>query len=810
MRSNSIGLIIKAYVKRICPLMLMAIAVTVGVGFLCGFHTFGKETMEKELTAARERYGSYQFCVVEQNIDILREMAMETGLDESCIITTKQISWEYGEIYIYHGDKTIFQMLPYQLVKGRFPVAENEILCDGNFLRQLGVEQEDLERESTIAIEGEQYKICGLIQNNTDESNSYINEYSVIMAPEKNMKRGDIYVQTNTADYKKIKEAWTRKYQIQEGFLYDNETVLNYVGINDSGDFTGVKSGVFVFLKILLYITVFLFLSFMFVLCRKKYEDIEKVLQALGIARYVSNFIFIILEFSIFVASFVLLRSVHIYHWRSMWAMALLLVGFTIFCDLSVFFPRNKSRGHKMEEIQQSSLKNNQGGRVKDGEKNNGSKVEQKCRQKGWQKGGQKISVLMQSKNIYRSVARQNRLRQKGRNFIFVFLSVFGIIVLSLAGYCLNLIYNTADEKNYDYQLEFKYKDMVELESGKEEYGRLYEKIMEKSQTYEAFPLFYDFLYVTVDKECVSKEQKDYLKRYSQNFFSEDYNTNKDFYTLQIMIISGELEEIKKMFGMNFRTEQLLPGECIAISKIKNISGNMYKNGMKPQYDITARILQGDDMEKYNIEIKETSQYMNMFLSEGYDMPVVILNGEDYKKLTRKSYPPIIFLNGRKEQVQQEILGLSGAVLTDLHQERKELDNLKKENQRYIQIVYLSFFLSICVQIAIILYDQYFSFKKFYRYLYVIGLSEKQIFRIYWHQNVSLQGKILILGSILSVLLTYMVRFLWGSEIYIKYTIPWKEVGIPVSFVCVLICLVQVSFFLFFSFSLSCSRMQNE
>ena len=150
-------------------------------------------------------------------------------------------------------------MLPYQLVKGRFPVAENEILCDGNFLRQLGVEQEDLERESTIAIEGEQYKICGLIQNNTDESNSYINEYSVIMAPEKNMKRGDIYVQTNTADYKKIKEAWTRKYQIQEGFLYDNETVLNYVGINDSGDFTGVKSGVFVFLKILLYITVFFF-----------------------------------------------------------------------------------------------------------------------------------------------------------------------------------------------------------------------------------------------------------------------------------------------------------------------------------------------------------------------------------------------------------------------------------------------------------------------------------------------------------------------------------------------------------------------
>lgn len=796
MSSKGILLLIKAYAKRIFPLVLMVFGVSVGVGFICGFHEFRQVTLEKELKGAQERYGAYQFCVLDQNISTLKEISLEKDVKESCIVTTEQISWDYGEIYVYHGDETIFQMMPYQLIKGRFPTKENEILCDGNFLQQLGVTQEELLQEPSISVEGKQYKICGQIYKNADETNSYINEYDVIMSPQENVKNGDIYVQTNAVDYKNVKAEWIKKYQIQEGYLYDNEALLSYVGMNDAGDFTGMKSGILFLLKALLYIAVFLFLSFLFVLCRKKYEDIEEVLHILGISRYVSNMIFLLLEGIIFVISYFLLGMVNIYHAGSMLMIAVLIFVFTAFSDMAAFI-KNKAILHQEKTRWQ---------RNKISEQKGNRKRENKREQKSQHKSRQEISVLLHSKNIYRSVARQNRMRQRGRNGIFVFLSVLGIVVLSTASYCLNLIYKTVDEKNYDYQLEFKYKDMMELETGKEEYEQLYKKIMEETEAYEAFPLFYDMLYVKIDKENISKEQKDYLRKTSQSFLSEEHNINKDSYTLQIMILSGDLEELKQMFQMDFKTKQLQPKECIAISRIKNISGKMYENGMKKESCITANILLGEDMTAYHIKIKETSKYINMFLSEGYDLPVVILNQEDFKKITRKNYPPMLFVNGEREKVNQELLGLPGVVLTDLNQERQEIQSIKKENQIYIQMFYLVFFLVICVQMVIILYDQYFSFKKPYAYLYTIGLSENQIFRIYGYQNISLVKRVLIWGSVFSFLLTYVIRFIWGSEIYIKYSIPWKEIGIPVVFVCSLTCIVQICFYYigkFCNFSLS-------
>ena len=778
MNSKGIVLLIKAYIKRICPLLLMVAGVSAGVGFVCEFHAFRQVVLEKELKGAQERYGTYQFCVLDQNIDVLQEMSLETQVKESCTVTTEQIQWEYGEIYVYHGDEKLFSLLPYQLTEGRFPAEENEILCDGNLLQQMGVNQEELAKEPMISLGGKQYKICGKIYKNTDETNSYINEYDIIMAPQKNIKNADIYVHTNAVNYKNIKEEWIKKYQIQDEYLYDNETLLSYVGINDAGDFTGMKSGILFFLNILLYTTVFLFLSLLFVLCRKKYGDIEEVLHALGISEYVGNIVFLLLEGIVFAISYLLLGMMKLYHAGIMCGFAVLILGFSVCSDMAVCMK------HKVMQRRTKKSRKRNKTRKQTGEETS------------------KNSVLLHSKNIYRSVARQNRLRQRGRNAIFVFLSVMGIMVLSITAYCLNLIYKTVDEKNYDYQLEFKYKDMRELEDGKEEYEQLYKQIMEETEAYQAFPLFYDMRYVKVDKECVSKEQKEYLRKQSQSFVSEEHNENKNYYTLQIMMLSGDLQEIEKMFQMDFKTEHLQPGECIAISRIKNISGRMYENGMKQEAKLTAGILQGEDMTEYEIKIKETSQYMNMFLSEGYDMPVVILAEEDFKKMTRKTYPPLIFVNGEKELVNQKLLGLPGVVLTDLKQERQEIDSIKKENQRYIQMFYLIFFLMICVQMVMMLYDQYFCFKKPYAYLYTIGLSERQILCIYRYQNSSLMKKVWILGSVLSLCATYMIRFIWGSEIYIKYSIPWKEIGIPVVFVCALTCMVQICFYYIGKFTL--------
>ena len=732
---------------------------------------------------ALKLYGTYQFGFEDVEEEKINQILLEPNISAGTKYISDTSQTENGFEQHIRCSEDFLNLSNYKLLYGRFPETDAEVLCEGWMLFQEGYTQDE-HIGSIVFLNDKPYVVSGVIAlNQTSTIEGFVCKTFVtnISFSDPEEKYG-VLLRTNNQKYYNSLENIQKKYSINSKYVHLNQDFLTFVGIDARGMPEGIEADAYMLIILLLFVlTLLLSGAFSNLFAHGTIKTVS-IFREFGINKSKIVFSFSLLLFCIFLfssfmavlfiwcgfSSIKLLGAITEEFtfpvlYASLGAMVFISIS-TLICALVIV---SVTLGKLHKGLFNSALVRN---RMRENQ--------------------------LTEKRLFWKLAQLNRKSTPIRSSLLCVLLTFCIILFSTVTYTVFCIYKlNLEETNFDFKVDFVYKSYAEQYAGTSAHQETYDNLMKQNELFTSYPIFTDETHVKIPKRKITKGHQKYLSNSSPEYVIRFENQTTQIIEIPITIVGLTRNQLELLADENLNIQNVLSkNRVIAVNRVQPLSGRGYEVGFEIGDKLSFETLTSSKIELEIFALIESLDLPNFI---DYDTPVLLVDLDTFYQFNSLHYAPIVYLdaqNSTSNEIQKYFLGNSTVSLTDL----KELNEYLSEQLFFFLFSLLSLIALLCiftsVNIATLIRMKYSLNVKQYDALYAIGISRRNISKIFLFESCQLTIIAIFIGTVCSSFLTYFLyKYIISMFGYYAYSLPVVIQFSTAALVCAMIALSLIS-----------------
>lgn len=747
------SLIGKSFRRNLKPGVLLFFVTVFSMAFMLSYVGYREMSTEKNIRQGYETYGSYRLYIYDVSHQTAREMEDDTQLNKTAVMYTGYTDDRTGRII--YASEDIFGLSNIELVSGRFPETEDEILCERDYLNRCGLSYEE-GKQLKITLDGRTYSVTGLIRSN--EYLSYVGIYMTdfIMNYDACEKitdmSGDFYSvlcmtdRSLTAERERIMHT----YHLDENNISYNEDALAYAGINAEGKTTDIFLGTCdVMLYVIMIFMVILFVSIFTLMSRNNVKN-AAIYNALGIRGRKMTGAVLMMLIMLFLSSGIVLSATGAVITSSVLGADSVMkfivkAGKIVIPYIAGCITFSAAGFAKM-------LPRDTAGALSGAEDIDSRKRRKKP---------YKISVS-EYRLPFLQMAKLNMSMRSGKYVMSLFGLVAAMVFTSLFMYVSHYIYRDSGEYRYDYRVDYSYSSFADQIDGTEANYVKYEEMKKNSVMFEIFPFFAQTYSLEVRKSDLSADFVKYLKNSDAQSAVELDHIDDRLYTAGFFVIGADEEMLRHTYELEGEScVSLEDDECIIVRNVKTPDGAGFETGIEKGDRLVIGFVGSD--EKKELNVRENVTDINLPLEDSNYLPVIIVNMNLFSRISnyRYNYPQYLYFNSDEdyESVTEFFKGCSDMSVSDLSWEKAEI---RKQKNMISTVVYSgsALLLAILVVNTLVSYiDKFRQNRKQIAVMKAMGVDDDRLLLFMSYEYIITTVTAVIAGTGLSLAGCYIAHF---------------------------------------------------
>lgn len=723
---------------------------------------------ETEMNNAIEKYGSYQFGFMDLTEEKVKNILDEAGNIKYTVFASEYIEIEDSGIYKMYVDDNYLKISDMKLMEGKAPEKINEVACNRGSLSLLGYKDYNLGQQ--ININGNVYTLTGIISSKSYEDCSIIVPVSSKGLEE---KRFAIMIDTGQRNYGVLMDLLSQKYNIDSLNTFINDLVISYSGIDRFNRYCGMMK-VMYYICCIMVIPCCMLTVTLAVFYGRSVSGICEKYVSIGIEKKKLFAIFLLRIVKILLSSAVVLFLL------SAAALGAYFSIFNIKADLCTLYMNMVvlltvyTLASFIFSACLTAIK------FFSGEKYNRGRIRKyKVKNEG------KKSVLMTGNaSLYMMLSIQNMHLGRAKHFLLVLMLSAACAMFAGTGYFVEQYTDVKDVKNdYDFTVEFKYKDFSEEMHGSAGHQVFYNEIIKQKDIFRTLPVYVVYDYVKVGKTSLNKKYLKYLSGISPEY-AADINGSVTKISIPVTVL-GLDNDFAWKYGIEYDMDSLKENECILLKNTPAPDGRYgYCTGLNENSRLNFNFGANDDYSKsedITYTVKDTiKKYKSEYFTNYYNQ-IIAVNMEEFGKFTDKEYPDMIYIKALdKDKTINYFEGTAGIEFKNLEYEQKRNAGRGRLIKAAGVVLFTAMLAMLILIIVVTVYLGYFSMKRQAAALYAIGIERYKIAGIFNGDILRLFENSLICSVLASAATTYGVYVIAKKELYFyQYLIPWKFIIMP-------------------------------
>ena len=758
MKNRIDGLVIKSYIKKkdVCIYMIIISIVTMLIINVLNTSLFiSGENLKKY---AKEQYGLYKYQIYEQSYDLVNKIKNDPLVYEAAYSQ----SYLTEEEYVLSCEEGYLKLLGIDVIKGKFPVNENEIMCNVSYLYSLGYKYDEM-IGATVNINDTNYIVTGLVAYGALDEFEFTGRIIVYNIKFKDLSlKYEIAVNTKSDNFNEEKNKVLKKYNISKEYYIDNGAYLHMANRNNEDKPILLLKAGYIILWGIIFAMLFLTNSIIFLIF-DRIKKINSVYYRIGLKKdkifkcLIKTFsIFYVVSTVICIATSFVVSEVYSFDNKRNFLLsglklniiyALVLAAYTIYLIRKKIYKEN---------VLGYNLAN--------------KKIVRK-------------NTLMPKENLYSQIADNIKVFSKVKKFIMILPLVFsGLLFIVSLYYIYNAKTYFKETNPYDYQLIYKGNDVDLYQI--DDYNCIIEDLEEEinaDNRMKILPVYLnDQQLVYIKRSALSSKYINVLKNSDIEIKKQVDRQEANIYT-KIAVLAMDEKYIDQI-GIDKNTYNLLnDGECILISKVNSyglgkiktglqkhdkIKLNLYDNGKQKQYELNIV----DVYDDIDLDIENDNNLIKIFVSKDWFL-------KNYEASISYSFPRILYLktNGN-EEIINSVKGYPSIYIKDINENNKEIES-------YTSAVYTVAFLIISLvmiitmlNIIMIIVNRMYDIKKVSNILKIVGVRDSKIIKVFIYDIRKIFLSSYIVTTLISMILCYPI--LTGVDVniveFVRYYYPYK------------------------------------
>lgn len=760
MKKSINNLLIKSYIKKkdfLIYIITTCILSILIINFLITALYIGGEYLKK---IAKKSYGSYHYGVGYLDNETADKIKNDKTLYK--VAQTQENITE--DDYLIVCDKEFMEISDCKLVKGRFPESADEVLCNINYLFQMGYEYNEM-IGAKITIEENEYTVTGLVEMQRLIDLEYGGRIIVFNMEYVELPyEYNVYIQNFSDNFKGNKENLIKKYNLNKKACFNNGNALRISERDECNNPVAILRIGYIILAIIIG-SLLVLINSVFVLALGRTMKMNELYLKLGIKK--TRIVYALIECIIICHGIAISGSV---------VFTILVTKKYAFSDFTEYLKINILIQMSFviinmitctfllwKKIYKDSIVNN---------RKRGIKIRRK---------------LETNKDLYMQLAKNIHLFNWGRMLILILpLCISGIIFVSVLFYISTKSVNFTNYNNYEYQIVYSGNEVSneEINSYIDTIKRL-ENIVKNTNNSKILPIYIKSSQKSyIEKKSISNQYLNILENYDTQFKRQMHQNGNRFCTLRILVLGIEDKYCESIGIKKEDLNNLNENECILIGNIHSYGIGDVNSGIKKGDKIKIDLI--EDNEIYNKTFAVSKIYDDLKLSIDDDnnkIKIIIPKDvfvKQYEELISYSYPEIVYLNsGKNNDILNVIKGCRYITLKNIEEENQLIDSRNKI------MIYIAVIISVIVifltilNIIFVIGNRFYDIKKMSNILKIIGVASRKIIKIFIIdiRRIFIIGYVIV--GFLSGLICYKILGINISVInYLKYYYPFKIMGI--------------------------------
>jgi len=753
---NWISILLSAF---FCASLLFAIVV---------FFFFNLQLKE---TQAHNMFGSYQFLVARITLEDALRIKESPYVAHATIYSSESEQQKDGFVETIYASEDFLELSNYKLVSGVFPTGKEEVLCESWVLFHFGLSESDF-IGAEILVEGVSHKVSGVIKlNQTATIEGFLCKTFIKNGKNIASDNVNILVQTDNKNYDSNLETIQETFNIENKRIYPNQNYLSYVAVDSRGIPSGFEATVYSTIAVLLFMLSVMICGAFSGIVGHQIQKSTALLRVQGVKKAAIIIVFLLrqsglLLLSLFVATSVnycgfLIASNVIFDYDDIKfpVMPIVITGLLLFFSLlsvnTVMIIAKSFKNLYSSVFNAFKIRNNL--------------VEAKR---------QPEKSILSKKNLFWSIAKNNRKVTPRRNFLFSALLALCMILFSVILYAtINIYEQNLYEERFDFKIDFIYKNYPDKFFGTPAHQNTYDIIANQKGLFVAFPIFSHSQYIKVSKKDITDDHKRYLCASSAEFVIKFDNKTLESIDIPITFIGLTDGQIETIFdGDNdMRIDEDIG---VFLQRTFTSSGKGYDVGFAVGNSLSFE--SQVDQKNISLKLADSVGDLNTTAYNEIDTPIIFVNINTFFKINRLQYPETVFLE-TKSQHHAEVIsffrGNDTVKLIDLEEENSYL----KEQWVFLSLSLVALVVLLCIfvsmNICILIFAKYTLSKKQYTSLYYNGISRRNIRKVFLYETIQIVIAALTWAVTIAIPLTYILyRLIVNAFGYYDYGLPYMIV----------------------------------
>lgn len=758
MKNRIDGLVIKSYIKKkdVCIYMIIISIVTMLIINVLNTSLFiSGENLKKY---AKEQYGLYKYQIYEQSYDLVNKIKNDPLVYEAAYSQ----SYLTEEEYVLSCEEGYLELLGIDVIKGKFPVNKNEIMCNVSYLYSLGYKYDEM-IGATVNINDIDYIVTGLVAYGALDEFEFTGRIIVYNIKFKDLSlKYEIAVNTKSDNFNEEKNNVIKKYNISEEYYVDNTPYLQMANRNNEDKPILLLKAGYIILWAVIFAMLFLTNSIIFLIF-DRIKKINSVYYRVGLKKD-RIFKCLIKTFSIFyVVSVVICMTAsvvagEIYPFDNkrgylFSSLKLNLIYVLFLVVYTVFMVRKKIY---KENVLGYNLVN--------------KKIVRK-------------NTLMPKENLYSQIADNIKVFSKIKKFIMILPLIFsGLLFIVSLYYIYNSKTYFRETNPYDYQLIYKGNDVDLYQI--DDYNCIIEDLEEEinfDNEMKILPVYLNNLqHVYIKRSALSSKYINVLKN-SDIDIKKQVDRKEVNINIKVAVLAVDEKYINQIGIDKNAYASLKDGECILVSKVNSDGLGKIKTGLKKDDKLKMSLYDNGRQKQCELNIVNVYDDIDLDIENDNNLIKIFVSKDwflkNYEALISYSFPRILYLktNGN-EDIINSVKGYPSIYIKDINENNKEIES-------YTNIVYTVAFLIISLVIVItmlniimIIVNRMYDIKKVSNILKIVGVRDGRIIKVFIYDIRKIFLSSYIVTTLISMILCYPV--LTGVDVnfveFIKYYYPYK------------------------------------
>lgn len=776
MKNSIYRVIRKCLWKKIHIKYLLLITFVVSLTFVEFYTNYLVTKNDIAIQEGYKEYGEFQFQISGLTYDKALIISQEKDMKKTCIYSAQYVVNENA--YTYYINTDFFDFSNVKLSEGKFPEKENEIMCEKKYLYKKGLE---FSSDSITKIEynGKEYIVSGVVSINDIgvTMNLYIPVLFLNYNTNKDLVKDNILAcMTDTDKYTKISDYLRVKYEILEDNLIYNNNVLSYAKVNEYNKSTDVFNPLRYIVLIVSFALFILIVSNIIVIVTKKIKNETMIIRALGIRIKTIEIEFekIILKILVtadIIAFIVLGIALNCYYHkveyspdviRTIVLMVCIAVLHHILVLIVAFLSFRKHCSgtiHKaVSNIDDVSIHS----------KNMKSRLY-----------GKKLPFL--------KVAKLSVSMNKTRQILSVLVITISVVAITVFNYISQYIFDLEENDSYDYRIDYEYSDIKETLFGSDEIKSVYKDMLARTDIFDIYPIYYSQVSVELNKSDVSDQYKNYYAELSNENYLKFVVNKTGSYSDRFIFIGADEAILKKVYCCDYG--QLADDECIVVESVSTPNNTSFPVGIKVGTKLQSRYMDIENECEKSSEWKvvDIVDSINIAIPNTYYKCYVIVNMKNFEKFELYNYPQLIYFNDKHndyDNIHEYFKGITDINVVNIADENEQIKEQRFTSTVILYLLLILLLVLLAINTIISLLDRYDMNRRKFAMLKAIGIGNSKLYLIQLYDYYRTIFTSLILGTILSYIVCYLVYLRIRNELfYFIFKFSYSDLLLPVGVV---------------------------